>query len=302
MRPDLTTLKLFLAVVEEHSITRAAEREHITAPAISKRITELETALGVQLFDRLPKGIRATAAGEALAADVRSIFAILDRTENKLSEYADGNRGRIRIHANPSGISGALPAALREYLDTHPRVGIQLEEKHSVDVVRAVVEGEADIGIFAPHVPAEGLTVQPWQAIRLMLITPQEHVLAKRKTISLAEAAAHDFVSLSDASSIGNLVLRVAAEQGVALKHRLQVDGFDGLRRMVQAGLGLAVLPEHCALPYSKAMGFHCIRLSDSWARYRLNICTREPRTLSMAARLLLSHLKSAQQGRKDHR
>jgi len=132
----------------------------------------------------------------------------------------------------------------------------------------------------------------------MVLITPQDHALAKRKTISLAEAAAHDFVSLSDTSSIGNLVLRVAAEQGVALKHRLQVDGFDGLRRMVEAGLGLAVLPEHCALPYSKAMAFHCIRLNDSWARYRLNICTRDPQTLSMAARLLLNHLKSGSQTR----
>jgi DNA-binding transcriptional LysR family regulator len=300
MRPDLTTLKLFLAVIEEHSIAKAAEREHITAPAISKRITELETTLSVQLFDRHPKGIRPTAAGEALAADVRSIFAILDRAENKLSEYAGGHRGRIRIHANPSGVSGALPAALRDYLDAHPRVGIQLEEKHSVDVVRAVTEGEADIGIFAPHVPAEGLTVIPYQAIRLVLITPQDHALAKRKTISLAEAAAYDFVSLSDTSSIGNLVLRVAAEQGVALKHRLQVDGFDGLRRMVEAGLGLAVLPEHCALPYSKAMAFHCIRLNDSWARYRLNICTREPHTLGMAARLLLAHLKSGSPSRQD--
>jgi DNA-binding transcriptional LysR family regulator len=153
MRPDLTTLKLFLAVVEERSIAKAAGREHITAPAISKRITELETALSVQLFDRHPKGIRPTAAGEALAADVRSIFAILDRAENKLSEYAGGHRGRVRIHANPSGLSGALPVALREYLDTHPLVGIQLEEKHSIDVVRAVTEGEADIGICAPHTP-----------------------------------------------------------------------------------------------------------------------------------------------------
>lgn len=298
MRPDLTTLKLFLAVVEERSIAKAAGREHITAPAISKRITELETALSVQLFDRHPKGIRPTAAGEALVADVRSIFAILDRAENKLSEYAGGHRGSIRIHANPSGLSGALPVALREYLDTHPLVGIQLEEKHSVDVVRAVTEGEADIGICAPHTPAEGLTLHPYQTIRLVLITPQDHALAKRKTISLAEAAAHDFVSLSDTSSIGNLVLRVAAEQGVALKHRLQVDGFDGLRRMVEAGLGLAVLPEHCALPYSKAMAFHFIRLNDSWARYRLNICTRDPQTLSMAARLLLNHLKSGSQTR----
>lgn len=302
MRPDLTTLKLFLAVVEEHSIAKAAEREHITGPAISKRITELETTLGVQLFDRHPKGIRPTAAGEALAADVRSIFATLDRAETRLSEYAAGNRGRIRIHANPSGISGELPDALNRYLQANPRVGIQLEEKHSVDVVRAVTEGEADIGIFAPNVAAEGLSVHPYQQIRLMLITPRDHALSSRKTVSLAEAAAHDFVSLSDASSIGNLVLRVAAEQGVALKHRLQVDGFDGLRRMVQAGLGLAVLPEHCALPYSAAMSFHCIRLTDSWARYRLNICTRDPQTLGMAARMLLAHLKSDASSRRDGR
>jgi DNA-binding transcriptional LysR family regulator len=106
-------------------------------------------------------------------------------------------------------------------------------------------------------------------------------------------------VSLSDTSSLGTRVLRVAAEQGVALTPPLQVDGFDGLRRMVQAGLGLAVLPEHCALPYSKAMSFHCIQLSDSWARYRLNICTRDPQTLGMATRLLLAHLKSGVSPRK---
>lgn len=300
MRPDLTTLRLFLAVYEEHSIARAAEREHITPPAISKRLTELETTLGVQLFDRHPRGIRPTAAGDALAADIRSVFAILDRAEDRLSEYASGDRGRIRIHANPSGLSGMLPDALSAYLKAHPLLGIQLEEHHSVDVVRAVTEGEADIGIFAPQVPAEGLSVLPWQPVRLMLITPQGHPLSKRKAVSLAEAAAHDFVSLSDASSIGNLVLRMAAEQGVTLKHRLQVGGFDGLRRMVQAGLGLAVLPAHCAQPYSRAMGFDCIALTDSWAQYRLNLCTRDPRTLGKAVRLLLAHLKTAAGGVKS--
>lgn len=293
MRPDLTTLRLFLAVFEEHSIAKAAEREHITPPAISKRISELEATLGVQLFDRHPKGIRPTPAGEALAADIRSIFAILDRAESKLGEYASGSRGRIRIQANPSGLSGLLPEALSAFLKQHPLIGIQLEERHSIDVVRTVTEGEADIGICAPQVPSEGLSVHPWQEIRLMLITPAGHALSARKAVSLAEAAAHDFVNLSDASSIGNLVQRMAAEQGVALKHRLQVDGFDGLRRTVQAGLGLAVLPEHCARPYSRAMGFECIELSDSWAQYRLNLCIRDPETLGMATRLLLAHLKA---------
>lgn len=293
MRLDLTTLKLLLAVVEERSMAKAAERSHITAPAISKRIAELEAALDVQLLERHNAGIRPTAAGEALAADVRSVLALLERAQSKLSEYADGTRGCVRIHSNPSGLAAGMPSDLARYLQDYPQVAIELEERHSVDVVRAVAEGDADIGVYAPQVPAEGLVVRPYRAVRLVLIAPHGHALAVKGKASLAEAAGYDFVSLSEASSIGNLVLKIAAEHGLTLKHRLRVTSFEALRCMVAAGLGLGVLPEHCAAPYTEAMQLACIPLIDRWAQYRLSLCTREPETLSMAARLLVEHLES---------
>lgn len=294
MRLDLTTLKLFLAAVEERSMARAAAREHITAPAISKRIAELEATLGVRLLERYSTGIRATAAGETLAAEVRSMIALLERTQVRMSEYARGIRGRVRLCSNPSGLTGSLTRDLRRYLNAYPEVDIDLHERRSVDVVRAVAEGEADIGIMAPQVPSEGLTVQPYHAVRLVVIAPQGHPLAVRKRISLSDAAGYDFVSLSEQSSIGALVNRFAGADGIALRHRLRVSTFDALRGMVQAGLGLGVLPEHCARPYAAAMGFACIALADRWAHYRLGICTRQEDTLSPSARLLVEQLVEA--------
>ncbi|MGE5523017.1 MAG: LysR family transcriptional regulator, partial [Rhodospirillaceae bacterium] len=216
MRLDLTTLKLFLAAVEESSMAKAAERSHITAPAISKRIAELEEALDVRLLERHSAGIRPTAAGAALAAEVRSVLALLERAQSKLSEYANGTRGTVRIVANPSGLAAELPAQLSRYLERYPRVEIDLEERRSVEVVRAVAEGDADIGIYAPHVPAEGLVVRPYRAVKLVLIAPEAHPIAKKRAVTLAEAAGYDFVSLSESSAIGTLLHRMAAERGLS--------------------------------------------------------------------------------------
>ena len=292
LRFDLTTLRLFLAVFEERSMSRAAEREHIAAPAISKRIGELESALGVMLFERLSTGIRPTAAGEALASEARSVFHSLDRMQGRLSEYASGQRGEVRILSNPSGLVGSLPEDLKSFMLAHPQVGVRLDEQHSDEVVRGVADGDADIGIFAHHIGAEELTIVPYQSVRLMLVTPKNHPLSNKRNVSFAEAAEHDFVRLAEESAVGALILGIASAQGVTLKGKLQVTGFDALRRMVQVGLGIGVIPEFGARPYRSAMDLHCVSLTDSWAQYRLNICTRAPETLSMSARLMLRHLQ----------
>jgi len=276
-------------------MAKAAEREHITAPAISKRIAELEAGLDVRLLERHSSGMRPTAAGEALAADVRSVLGLLDRARSRLGEFAAGTRGRVRIVSNPSGLAGELPRALKAFLAQFPEVAIELDERHSVDVVRAVAEGDADIGIFAPNVPAEGLAVVPYRAIRLALVLPRDHPLAGESQVLLAAAAAYDFVSLAEASSIGNLVIAAAREHGVALRHRLRVTSFEALRSMVAAGMGIGVLPEDCVRPYADAMGLACVPLADTWAEYPLKLCTREAETLSMAARRLLAHLRQGE-------
>jgi DNA-binding transcriptional LysR family regulator len=291
LRFDLTTLKLFLAVVEERSMAKAAEREHITPPAISKRIGELEAALGVALFERLSTGLRPTPAGEALAAEARSVFHGLDRMQGRLSEYASGQRGLVTIFSNPSGLVASLPADLKAFMDAHPLVNVRLDEHHSDEVVRGVAEGDADIGIFAHHIGAEDLNIIAYRTVQLMLVTPKNHPLARKREVSFAEAIGHEFVALSEESAVGALLLNIASAQGLKLKARLQVTGFEALTRMVHAGFGVGVIPQLGGDPYNRGMQLSFVPLTDSWAQYRLNICTRAPETLSRSVRLMLEQL-----------
>ncbi len=278
-------------------MAHAAAREHITPPAISKRIAELEADLGVVLFERQRTGIRTTAAGEALAAEVRGVFHALEQMQGKLSEYANGQRGQVKILSSPSGLVGSLPEHLKSFMQAHPLVNLRLDERHSEEVVQGVGSGDADIGVFAHHIiprnhtVVEALAVVPYQTLRLVLMTPKDHPLSIRREVAFADAAEHQFVGLSEASAVGVLLLRIAAEQGIKLQTKIQVTGFEPLRRMIQAGLGIGILPEFCAYPYAEAMQLTCIPLTDNWAQYQIDICTRAPEALAFAARLTLEHL-----------
>lgn len=297
MRLDLTTLRLFLAVVEERSISRAAKREHITGPAISKRVTEIEQWLGVRLLERHSGGIRPTAAGNMLAAEAANISGILDRLRARLSDYAEGQRGEVRVSSNASGLAGGLPEDLKRFAMSYPLVTLQIKERRSTEVVEAVKDGKADLGVFSSHaaISTKGLEVHPYEEGRLVLITALGHPLSNRRMVRLTAAAQYEFVGISPDTTVGYLLRRVAAEHGITLKSRIEVKGHEPMRRLVQAGMGLGVLPEW-AVPYAKAVKLCCVPLIDRQARYIVNICTPPYENLSMSTRKLLAHLRNRNQ------
>jgi DNA-binding transcriptional LysR family regulator len=292
MRLDLVTLRLFLAVIDEGGIAKAARREHITGPAISKRIAELEEWLGVRLIERHVRGIKPTSAGLALAAEARTVLGGVSRIEATLSEYASGARGEVSIISGASGLVGQLPEDLKQFILDNPLVRLRIKEAHSPEVVRAVSDGSADIGIYAPSVTAPPhLDVYSYQVIRLVLVTAASHPLAHRRGVNLAEAVRYDLIGLSGESALGLLLARIAEAHGIEVKPRIEVTGHEPMRRLVEAGIGIGILPDVCALPYAEAMQLRCVPLRDAWARYTLNLCTRQHDTLSISARRLLSHL-----------
>lgn len=291
-RLDLISLRLFVTVIEESSITRAAAREHITASAVSKRLSELEAQLGVQLFERHSTGVQPTAAGRALEADARSMFAALERMQSLAADYSSGVRGEVRLHANASSIVDTLPDELRRFSRRHPHIQIRMDEGRSTEVVEAVTSGRADVGIFVPNIPAPELEVVPYRKVSLVLIAPTDHALARHERISFAEAAQSDeFVSLSQGSSIGTRIRSASANMGIAYRTAMQVTTFEALRRMVQAGMGIGILPESCSTPYAEQLGLRCIPLTDDWASYHLGLCARHVDTLPTAPRLLFRFL-----------
>jgi DNA-binding transcriptional LysR family regulator len=290
-RIDFITLKLFSTIGDELNLTKAAEREHLALAAVSKRITDLEDELGIQLLYRLAKGVALTPAGHALLHHARNILSNRERLDADMSEYSHGVKGHVRMFANTSSIIQFLPEDLSSFVHQHPAIKIDLEEKMSAEIVHAVKEGLTDIGIYNGHVPAEDLRVFPYRQDRLILIAPLDHPLASRAEITLRDAAEYDFVALRQDSSLHWLVCQSAQKLDITLRVRVQVHSFDAICRMIEAGLGIGILPDKAAQPHIRSMRIVGIPINGSWTHRKLNICVRDYDSLSVISKQMVDHL-----------
>ncbi|WP_280192219.1 LysR substrate-binding domain-containing protein [Delftia sp. PS-11] len=296
-RIDLTSLQLFVAVCELGSIGRAAEREFIAASAVSKRLSDLEATVDTALLYRHSRGVTLTPAGESLLHHARNVLYGLERMQGELSEYADGVRGHVRIHANMSAIVQFLPEDLGAFARKHGQVKIDLQEQLSPAVIAAVQEGTADIGICSmAHVPSNGqaaptLQRRPYREDRLVVVVPQQHALAQSDSVAFADVLEWDIVSLQAGSSISLAMRAAAAQAGHALHQRIQVTSLDAMCRMIDNGLGVGLIPDR-AFELMHGVGhLRALELRDDWARRELSIVARDFDALPVTARLLVEHL-----------
>jgi DNA-binding transcriptional LysR family regulator len=290
MRLDLTSLALFVRVAESRSITKAAHQSHIALAAASRRITQLEDQLGVHLLFRSARGVELTPAGTALLAHARDMMARVDGIRAALSDYAKGVKGIVRVEANASALAQYLPADLASFSAKHPAIKLALGEERSTAIVQAVHAGRADLGIVMEGADASGLQVFEYRADLLCAVLPKKHPVRERR-LPFGELLDQDFVGLESNTVISSLMLAEARERGVPLRLRVEVKSFDVVMRMIQAGLGIGVLPEAAARPFAAAMGLRLVALTDAWAQRRMYVAVRDYAALPAAARLLVDHL-----------
>jgi DNA-binding transcriptional LysR family regulator len=294
LRLDPTSLNLFVRVIEEGTITAAADREHIAAAAVSKRLSELESVLQTPLLMRTNKGVEATAAGFALLAMARRVLHELDQIPVQMQSYTSGVRGIVRVCASMSAITQFLPADIQSFLNEYPDVQVQLEEKASSAVTKSVADNAADIGIYTATPHGQQLETQLYHTDRLVLCVPRNHTLSKRSEISFAEALDENLVSMATGSAINLQLVRAASEAGRPLHIRIQVTSFDALCMMISSGLGAGVMPEAVARRNAATLGIELVALTDAWAHRQFNLCVRSSESLPVAASLLVKHLHQA--------
>lgn len=290
-RLDFVTLRLFVAIADTGALTAAAEREHVALAAVSKRISDLEAALGTRLLYRRSRGVDLTPAGDALLHHARSVMDTMSRLGADMSEYSRGIRGHVRMHANTSAIIEFLPRDLAAFSRAHPQVKIDLEERLSSEVVAAVRDRLTDIGIYAGHVPAPDLTTRFYRADRLVLVVPTRHPLATRDAIALAETIDEDFVGLQQDASLHGLITEAARSAGHRLRMRIQVRSFEAICRMIACGMGVGVLPEAAVADRLAALDLAAVTLTDHWAHRELRIAVRDLAALPVLAREMVEHL-----------
>ena len=282
MRFDLITLNLVLAIAESRSITRGAEREHLALAAASKRLSDLEARLGVALFDRRARGVELTEGGRALVRHIRSLNASLHALESEVVEFSRGIKGHLRIAANASAIAECLPADLAAFSQAHPGIRISLEDLTSAEVQAAVAEGRADVGVFVPPQHEARLSSRPYRSGEnvgaLAVLVPQGHVLAKRGQVRFDALLDFDIVGLHLGAAVHEQMRERAQALGRTLNVRVQVRGFDAIAQLVEAGLGVAVLPAVVAQRFARIFAVQPLTLAEDWARrpYLLAVRTQE--------------------------
>jgi DNA-binding transcriptional LysR family regulator len=291
MLPDLVSLALFVRVAETRSITKAAEASHIALAAASRRISMLEHQYGVKLLIRTARGAELTPAGRAALHRARQILAQADQLQSDMSEYASGGKGHVRIQASASAISQFLPADLASFATLAPQVVIALEERFSGEIVQALREGATDIGVIMEGTPMDGLEWFDYKVDQLVAVVPRKHPLRSRSVV-FSSLLDYDFVALESATAITRLLIDQAAVARKPLRARIQVHSFAALCKMIEAGLGIGVLPDGAARPFVAAKQLRVVALSDPWAKRHMYVCVRAYESLPAIARKLVDHLR----------
>lgn len=293
-RLDLNDLRLFLHIADSGSITAGAERAHLALASASARIRGMEDALGVALLTRERRGVQLTEAGRALLHHARTVQQQMDKLRDEMSEYAHGLKGHIRLLGNTAAITEFLPDALGVFLAQNPYIDIDLEERLSHEIVQAITDGVADIGIVADSVDTGQLQTIPFRRDHLMAVLARKHPLTRKKQLAFADIVEENFIGLSGGSALQEHLAGHALRAGKRLQYRVRLRSFDGICRMVERNVGIGIIPASAALRYQQTMAIKCIPLSDAWADRQLLICVRSVQELPGHTRQLLEQLKTA--------
>jgi molybdate transport repressor ModE-like protein len=302
MRFDLTDLKLFVHIAESGSITAGARLSHLSLPSASARIHGMEEGLNLSLLERGRRGAEPTEAGRALLHHARAIARQLDEMRADLSQFCSGLKRQVRLLCNTSAMTEFLPDALATFLASHPRLGIDLEERLSRDIVQAITDGAADIGIVTDAVDSSPLQTLPFRDDPLVLAMARTHPLAlrvgklrgKRPAMLFADALDQDFIGLAGDSALQQYAAQQALRLGKTMHCKIRLRSFEAVCRMVASGAGVAILPQTATRRSGCVGDMRIVRLSDGWADRKLLICVRDYGALPAHVRELVDALRPA--------
>jgi LysR family transcriptional regulator, low CO2-responsive transcriptional regulator len=241
---DLNGLKVFTAVAELNSFTRAAEKTYLTQSAVSHQIGRLEKSLGVSLFDRLGRRVQLTRAGEALLVHTRRVLNLLDEAVLAVKQASRPDVGSLRVGASATACQFIIPETLREFRECYPGYALSIQPGDSPQVVEDLQEGKIDLGILIKPERASKLVFHPLFRDELGLVMSRVHPLAGRKRVAIEDLAKEKWVLYSRASATWQLVEQHFARHQVHLREPIELGSIEAIKELVKLGLGMTVLSQ----------------------------------------------------------
>lgn len=286
MLPNLDSIQLFLCAVQSKSISKAAEINHISLSAASRRLSQLEQRFGVVLLERRADGVSATAAGQTLVHYAEAVLAQVEQMRSAVSDYAQGAMAKLHLAANVSALSHHLPEQLGAWSQLFPNIRIEVSEARSAVIVDWVRQGIADLGIVTA-LPEPSLKYTPYVSDPLCAIVPLAHAWPHTH-LRFADLLGEPFIGLDKDAASTQQMLQQAQRLGQPLRQSIQVQSFEAMCRLVAAQQGVAILPKVVATGFRQPGAFRLLELDDEWAQQRqMFVCTRQGSLAAPLARFV---------------
>jgi DNA-binding transcriptional LysR family regulator len=265
---------------------------HVSPAALSIAIGDLERALGVRLFDRTSRSVRASEAGAKFATSAQRVLADVDRMLLEIGDVAAAKSGTVSIACVASIASRILPPALLRAARKHPSIDVRLLDDVGANVVAAVKDRQVDFGLTtAPEVPADELAYEPIHDDPLYLTFPKGHRLSGRRVVRWSDINGERLIGLSSSSGSFNVVDQQLRKQSIQPAHTLTVSHLSVAHAMVEAGVGVCVLPE-TAVPRRISRASDSALLERPRVARSIVFCRLRDRSLSPAATAILSLIR----------
>ncbi len=275
---DPVTARLILTIAREGSIARAAQQERIAPSAVSRRVAELEGRAGVVLFDRSAQGVRLTAAGEAYADGARSILQQIEDLDLRMSGFAQGRTGRLRLACTSSALSGILPEMLARYAKDYPDVVLDIREMYGAATLVALSDAEVDLAVLTDNHDFSNYDVTPIGSDNVWVIGSPDHplapVLAPARPVCFDIVVGHEIVGFHHSGALDRLLTDAAARAGRTIGERVNVETMSSLVRMVEAGFGIGFLRES-SLHLLAGTDLVGAPLAEQWAQRNMLVAMR---------------------------
>ncbi|HEX3102482.1 MAG TPA: LysR family transcriptional regulator [Pyrinomonadaceae bacterium] len=291
----IETLKVFCDLVDLESFSLAAERNFITQSAVSQQIRTLEEKFKRSLLERVRgrRDIKLTPAGEVFYRESKHVLDAYEQLEESLRGVVGKIGGTVKVATVYSVGLHELPQKVREFMTKFPAAKIDLEYSRTTRVVRDVLNGAVELGVLAFPEPKRGLTITPMPDNRLVLIAPIDHKFATRAKIKLAELSGQNFVHFERDVPTRKALDKIFKTNGIEVKKVAEFDNIETIKRAVEVGFGLAIVPEPAVSEAKKAGSLAVIQLAEKYWVRSVGVIHRSDKNLSLAAKKFLQLLES---------
>ncbi len=283
----IETLKVFCDLVESQSFSLAAERNFVTQSAVSQQIRTLEEKFKRRLLERVRgrREVRLTPAGEVFYRESKNILSGYDQLQENMRGLIDSISGVVKVATVYSVGLHELPGKVREFMSKFPSAKIDLEYSRTTRVVRDVLSGAIELGVVAFPEPRRGLTIVPMASDRLVVICPPDHEFAERQKIKIRELKGFDFVQFERDIPTRKAIDKILKNHGIEIHKVAEFDNIETIKRAVEVGFGLAIVPHQSVMDEEKNKQLCVIQLAEKdWVRH-VGVIYRSDRTLSIAAK-----------------